>query len=321
MGLVSVYAQVGQLGAEQKAQMRRWLNEALEIYPLAEYPEAYRDIQLQLASLAIYELSLLADADGQRTTQHETLMREAHRAYMEARRGQAELVWGIGHGEGLAKLRPSRELYIEDAWYLWRLGRLRDAVVALEAGRAQALAKSALIVGAGLSGLCHTHRTEFEAAREALRLARAGGDQSAGAEAYERFRRARSAIRVHCDHDFLPAEPRYADVEHATRHGDTLVYLMATIAGGAAFVVTPAQERSASERRGKTTVSAIPLPRLTSEVVRRWLTRSDSAYTLSGGFNYVVYYPPTFCLANWIKAAKDEDERTRRAAMPINEVA
>jgi CHAT domain-containing protein len=64
-------------------------------------------------------------------------------------------------------------------------------------------------------------------------------------------------------------------------------------------------------------VSAIALPRLTWRAVDDWLTRPDSVYHIAGGFKYVVYYPPVFCLSRWIELTDEEHERARRRALPL----
>src|SRR5439155_24704960 len=154
------------------------------------------------------------------------------------------------------------DMYLRDAWCLLQIGDLRGAIVALEAGRAQALAEAQAITGVQLENVCIAHRELFTAVRQELQSARTSEDRLVMRSARDAFLQIRQDIRCHCQPNFLPNEPTYSEIADAAAPDQALVYLAAMDRGGVALVIPPAQEQTDTNDREP---FAILLPHLTRE--------------------------------------------------------
>jgi CHAT domain-containing protein/tetratricopeptide (TPR) repeat protein len=275
--------------------------EALRVFTLAEAPLEYRNVQLDRAWLAYDALVAAAGAEAEPAAL-QAAYRQAHEAFLAAREAQAELGWLEADEQGHAimqRMRPDlRTMYARDAWCLAQVGDLRGAAVALEAGRAQALAESQAIAAVSLDAVCAEHAVAFDEARQQWHEARAQNDRTASRTARDTFLAARGAIRAHCRPDFLPSAPGYQDIAAATAPDQALIYL-------AAADCAP---------------RAIALPQLTEQAVDRWMVRRDAAGRVLGGYQYAVRHAGADLLREWLFAACAE-ERVRLLDLALRDVA
>jgi CHAT domain-containing protein len=305
-------------------------NEALQVFTLSELPLERRDTLLDLAWLA-YD-ARASDA----TAQHDMaalqiIYQQAHQAFAAARRVQAELGWLEYDAQGHASLHGAhpevQQMYARDAWCLYQLGDLYGAVVALEAGRAHALAEAQAIAGATLDGVCAEHRASYMSAYEQWQGACLQNDRLAQRTARTVFLEVRQAVRAHCSAAFLPDEPTYADIAGAAASDQALLYLTAADQGGVALVVlpspkTPAKETAlAAEEEPTRSPQAIALPCLTKQAIDAWLVRQDVAGQIVGGYQYVLQESAAPLLQEWVRGARDAQEQTQRLAVPLRDLA
>lgn len=305
--------------------------QALRVRTLADFPVDFRDTQLNLAWLALDALATEARAAGDKAGAREGY-RRASDAYAAARRAHAELGWLESDAQGRTSLQgehhPIKEMYVRHAWCLWQLGDARGAVVALEAGRAQALAEAQAVAGVALDGVCVEHTAAFRAARADLQVALTTGDRNAKRTARDAFLAVRSAIRAHCQPTFLPSEPEYADIARAAAPGQALVYLAATDWGGMAFVIPSTAgdaraEHTASGDTDERLPLALALPALTWAAVDNWLVRRDANRHVVGGFQLAVQHLGVDLLDYWLQRMGDdgdEEAQQRLLALPLREV-
>ena len=269
---------------------------ALEVWTLEDFPEQHRDLQLNVAMLLIDEIPESMHASTSVSTDRmghlPALCNRAHSAFAIARRVQTELGWLEYDAQGRASLQgatPStRDMYACDAWCLWQLGEIEQAIAVLEAGRAIALTEAQAIAGVRPGDLCGMHASRFAAIRAAWDAARKAStttnvwsltdDRTRLRVAREDFLSIRDEIR-HCDGcdqpDFLPDEPSYRDVSAASPSATALIYVTPSLRAGMAFVIPPQDEDEVGSviPRGPL---AIPLPELTSSRVLAWLLQVDS---------------------------------------------
>ncbi len=264
---------------------------ALRIYTVDAFPIEHRQVQLDCAETQM----LRADWEG------------AHNAYVAAR--QAEnllLALGAGAAGRDAVLKEGRAAAIHDGFALIRLGKIEEAAVAIEMGRARGLAEAMQINAADPERISNPERrNRYTTTRQAFSAAQAilqapppttldeDGQRHMLLERTATYRDARAAfdavieeIRVAQDpSDFLHTTLDAATILQATKHcgpGHALVYLATTPWGGVAVAALsdqPARSLPAS-------FAALALPALTEEFVRTLIeTRlADSAY-ITGGFD------------------------------------
>ena len=146
---------------------------------LADFPIDFRATQVNLAWLAFDALADEAERVGDAAARLRAYTL-ADAAYQPARAAQVELGWLEGDEQGKAQLlgqhQALREMYARHAYVLWQLGNLKEAIRALDAGRAQALAESQTLRSVSLPGLSPEDAAAFAAARTAWEQARAQGD-------------------------------------------------------------------------------------------------------------------------------------------------
>jgi CHAT domain-containing protein len=201
-------------------------------------------------------------------------------------------------------------------------------MVALEAGRAQALVEAGLIAGASLGGLCDDHATQFQEARRTLFEARQAEDRRALRAARDRFLAIRLAIRDHCAPDFLPDEPTYDDILTAPANGQALVYLAAADQAGFALILPPRQVTSQTNMpppdpstvtldRRPTPILA-PLTGLTRDEVDRMLVRRERSDAVTGGLLVAVQQQALDLLSVWLQEI-DADTLRQKSVTAITE--
>src|SRR6266567_4381234 len=265
--------------------------ESLRIYTLDAFPIEHRQVQLDCAETQ----ALREDWEG------------AHSAYVAARKAEDLLVaLGAGAVGRDAVLKEGRAAAIHDGFALTRLGKIEEAAVAIERGRARGLAEAIQFNSADPERISNPERRiRYRTTRQAFIAAQAllqashpttldeDSQRHVMLERTAIYREARAAfdaaieeIRLAQDPtDFLRDTLDAAMILQATEGcgpGHALVYLAATPWGGiavAAFSAQPARSTSAG-------FAALALPALTEELVRTLIeTRlADSEYT-TGGFD------------------------------------
>jgi len=273
------------------AQALQCFQEALQVYTLSAFPLEYRTVLLSCAETQAQPGDWLA----------------AHEAYAAAREAEDLLVaLGAGTVGRDAILKEGRDAAGRDGFALARLGRIEEAVVAIERGRARGLAEAmqfnaadpALISDEGRRARYLEARQAFIAAQAALHAPLPAdldedGLRRVSLERTATYRTAKAvfdalvaAIREAQDPaDFL--NDTFADssiLEAAERcgSGHALVYLVATPWGGlavAAFAAHPGLQTAAR-------FAAFDLPTLTTDLLSELLeTRlGDDADRVTGGF-------------------------------------
>src|SRR6266702_3879805 len=265
--------------------------ESLRIYTLDAFPIEHRQVQLDCAETQ----ALREDWEG------------AHSAYVAARKAEDLLVaLGAGAVGRDAVLKEGRAAAIHDGFALTRLGKIEEAAVAIERGRARGLAEAIQFNSADPERISNPERRiRYRTTRQAFIAAQAllqashpttldeDSQRHVMLERTAAYRDARAAfaavieeIRLAQDPtDFLRDTLDAAMILQATEGcgpGHALVYLAATPWGGiavAAFSAQPARSISAG-------FAALALPALTEELVRTLIeTRlADSEY-ITGGFD------------------------------------
>jgi CHAT domain-containing protein/tetratricopeptide (TPR) repeat protein len=333
---------------ENLKQALVYYTEALKIHTLEDFPIDFRDAQLYLADTL---MTLAEECQNSETAQ--ARYSEAHEAYAAAQMAQAELGWLESDEQGRAMLQGSNKLtrgmYARDAWCLVQLGELRHAVVALEAGRAQALAEAQAIAGTTLDGVCKQHAAAFVSKRLDLQVARRSGHFRALRAARDAFLQVRQDIRrcSSCPPDFLPDAPTDQDVACAAAPDQAIVYLTATDKGGLALVVPPALghptiddrillSMAATEKEGVVPIVpstgkrgsldnralfAIAFPLLKLENIDDWLTRRDHDGNITGGYLIALQLRGSEVVQHWVERAETERELQWRANLPFRELA
>ena len=321
-GLGNVYAERATKEGRLSTERAMWCyEEALRVYTPDAFPVDYRDTQLNIAWLAIDQMVEDAHERGNRAG-IEAAYARAHTAYANAREMQAELGWVESTEQGRVGLRgqyrATRDMYVRDAWCLLQLGRLWEAVVALEAGRAQALAESQALAGVALGGVCQRHANAFLRARQQLQQARISDERPALRAARDALLALRQEIRDHCQPDFLASEPTFEAVAHAPAPDQVVIYVAAADRGGAALVVYPADDKPAL---GAPEPAHIPLPLLTADMVDDWMARADDEGWVVGGMRLALEHRIADLLRHWVLRARDVEEQQHRWALPLGDLA
>lgn len=304
------------------------LEEAITLFAEQANTLELRDTHTMLATVRFFEAFPVDDAHSPDARTRRTQVELAHQEYEAARRSQAELGWlesnETGRSGVLTTTELVRSLYLRDAWCLLHLGNLPAAMVALEAGRAQALVEAGLIARAPLHGLCDDHAAQFREAQRGLREARQAEERRALRDARDRFLAIRHAIRGHCAPDFLPDEPTYEDILAAPASGQVLVYLAAADHAGFALVLTPGALASQANTQPLSSSSAapatagwppppvlVPLPELTRDVVDQLLVRRERGDAVTGGLLVAVQQQAIDLLSVWLDEMDDQALREK----------
>ncbi len=269
-------------------------HEALRVYTLDAFPIEHRQLQLDCAETQ----ALREDWEA------------AHHAYVAARMAEDLLVaLGTGAVGRDAVLKEGRDAAIRDGFALTRLGRVEEAAVTIERGRASGLAEAMQFTAADPDRISNaerraryaTARRAFVAAQATLQSILSGGpsEESRRHILLERtasYREARAAfesmieeIRVAQDPaDFLHDTLEAATIMKAAERcgaGHALVYLAATPQGGmavAAFAPHPLHFGRQSASR----FASLALPDLTAEFVSALIeTHADNSEHVTGGFD------------------------------------
>jgi len=231
---------------------------ALEVFT----PEVYPDYTLRVALL----LGRLLMGRGR----DEDLDDAAH--VYRAARSAADYLYFESLHQGRRKRELSRiqELAAQQAYALAHAGNYREAIEALEAGRARALAESLLGQRALESVTDPTQRESLEAAwrnvREAQSVYQHADDEEVRRRAERQLAQARRAYYDRMRQTFPDYfEPPIFEHVQAAAADAPLVYLAATSAGGLALLVTPNQDSS------EPSVHPIWLNELNDEALREQL--------------------------------------------------
>lgn len=287
----------------------------------AEWADAFpdeRDARLELAGdcyrQALAVRTLDADPAGHRQTL--LLLAEAeagrsrwegtHEAYNQARVAEDLLLALSAGARGQDDvLRDGRDAGTRQAYALGRLGRLEEALIAVERGRARALAEARALAAADPARITDVAlRDRYTLARQRFLDAQAEVNRSWPADLPDAERRAgeieradafRAAQRALSDvvaqirdardpADFLPTDVDRDAIWQATRRGATgfaLVYLLATPWGGLALAAL--RDHSGAER-----AEALALPELTSAFTQDLLQTELAARSgnIVGGFGH-----------------------------------
>lgn len=281
------------------------LQEALRIYTLDAFPIEHRQLQLDCAETQ----ALREDWEA------------AHLAYVGARKAEDLLVaLGAGAVGRDAVLKEGRDAAIRDGFALARLGRIEEAAVTIERGRASGLAEAMQFNAADPERIINAERRErYITARHAFVAAQATLQSTLPGDAGEdsqrqimlahtaSYRQARSIFDsvveeigaaqdpVDFLHDTLDPTTIVKAVERCGA-GHVLVYLAATPWDGmavAAFASRP-------DIPGASHFAALVLPDLTEEFVNALIeTHLDISKRVTGGFDCAQRGNCHVLLQNW----------------------
>jgi CHAT domain-containing protein/tetratricopeptide (TPR) repeat protein len=279
--------------------------EALHIYTLDAFPIEHRQLQLDCAETQ----ALREDWEA------------AHRAYVGARKAEDLLVaLGAGAVGRDAVLKEGRDAAIRDGFALTRLGRVEEAAVTIERGRASGLAEAMQFNAADPDRISTTERRQrYITARRAFVAAQVTLQSTLPGDAGEdsqrqimlahtaSYRQARTIfdsvveeIRAAQDpadflHDTLDPTTIVKAVERCGA-GHVLMYLAATPWGGmavAAFASRP-------DIPDASHFAALVLPDLTEEFVNALIeTHLDETERVTGGFDCAQRSNCYILLQNW----------------------
>jgi CHAT domain-containing protein/tetratricopeptide (TPR) repeat protein len=271
------------------AQALAAFHEALSVFTMNVFPREHRSVQLKCGEAQICRRDWNA----------------AHKAYTAVREVEYLLVaLGSGVTGQDAILQEGQAAGANDGFALIRLGRLEEATVVIESGRARGLAAALQLDEADPDQIGDSaRRTRYIAARQSFIAAQAALHAPLSAtldedqrrhmflESTATYREARTAfdtlveeIRAARDSaDFLHAPPQSLTILKAAEQcgpGHTLVYLAATPWGGFALATCPAHPDLPTRSR----FVALDLPALTDVFVNELIeTRLDGKVT--GGFD------------------------------------
>lgn len=325
MGMANTYRdRIAGERSDNLEQAVRSYEAALEIYTPEAFPLQHRNVACALAATFWRDIALDAEQREQWETAQYAYTR-AHAAYLTARHIQAELGWIETDEQGRARLRGStggaREMYARDAWCLWRLGDAQGALVALESGRAQALAEAQSLAEVATHQLCEEHSEEFRVASAEYKVARQTEDRNMLREARDRLGAVRKAIHAHCDADFLPNEPTFATINHAAADAQALIYIAATDRGGLLGVVLPELVDSrVTDNQSRAHI--LDLPEFTSSAIDDWLLRTDTHGIILGGLQVAFKHEGRRVLRNWLEMVDRPDAvaGNQRSALTLEDV-
>jgi CHAT domain-containing protein/tetratricopeptide (TPR) repeat protein len=287
----------------------------------AEWGDAFpqeRDTQLEQAVGCYRQALMVRTLEADPADHRQTLLvlaeaeagrarwEAAHDAYGQARAAEDLLLALSAGARGQDDvLREGRDAGTRHAYTLVRLGRLEEALVAVERGRARALAETRALAAADPARIRdEARRDRYTLARQRFLDAQAEVNRPWPEDLSETERRAgeldraatfRAAqrefaaivaeIRVASDPaDFLPTDVGREAIWQATRRGApgfALVYLLATPWGGLALAAL--RDRAGTER-----AEALPLPELTSALTQDLLQTELGARSgnIVGGFGH-----------------------------------
>jgi hypothetical protein len=250
--------------------------EALRVYTVDAYPSDFRLAQVELGWLGLVEQAGFAEraSDPARLTPAYLL---ADQAFQQARSAQQELSWLEGDEKGKRLLFGAnnmvRELYNQHAFALWQLGRVKEAMVALEAGRTHALAESQALRAVARSTLPPDDAAALQAALQAWEAARVVGDHTQARVERQRLLDLRARVRAQPGHaNFLPGEPSWEEIWNAVAPGQALLYVAAHWKYGMAYLLPPAMEGEDATEAPRQPL-ALELQSLNWQVVQDWLAR------------------------------------------------
>jgi CHAT domain-containing protein len=293
------------------------LEATLQIYTRETFPLDFQHTHLNIAQLAHWKMANSALEKGDKQAAYNAYAL-AHHHYALARDVQAELGWLTANSQTRAILQGSvNEMYLRDAWCLLQIGDLCGAIVALEVGRAQALAEYQAIADAQLEKVCTLHREHFIAARQSLQSTLTGEDRLAIRTARDTFLKARQDIRECCHKTFLPDEPTYQEIANAAAPDQALIYLAAMDRGGVALVVPPAQPQTDEDKREP---FAISLPHLTYKTSIEWLEKVNNKKGKLGGFRFDLEFNGVKLISHWLYQAESEEERAKWLSVPFQDL-
>ena len=263
--------------------------ESLSVYTLEAFPIEHRQVQLDCAETHALREDWAA----------------AHDAFVAARQAEDLLVaLGAGAVGRDAVLKEGRDAAIHDGYALIRLGKVEEAAVTIERGRASGLAEAMQFNSADPQRISDaerraryvTTRQAFAAAQSVLQAAHPldlGEDglrhlmlqrTAAYREAKADFDAVIGEIRVaqdpaHFLNDTLDAATILKAAERCGP-GHALVYLAATPWGGVALAACSSQPATQSR------FFTLALPSLSEELVRTLIeTRLESSEYITGGFD------------------------------------
>jgi CHAT domain-containing protein len=265
--------------------------EALRIYTLDAFPLEHRQLQLDCAETQVLREDWAA----------------AHGAYVAARRAENLLVaLGAGAVGRDAVLKEGRDAAIRDGFALTRMGRVEEAAVTIERGRASGLAEAMQFNAADPDRITNAERrTRYTTTRQAFVAAQATLQSALAADLGEDdqrhimlertaiYRAARAAFDVVIEEIREAQDPAdfFLDTLDAAMIlkaaeccgiGHALVYLAATPGGGiavAAFASHPGTHISSR-------FASLALPTLTEEFVSALIeTHVDETEHVTGGFD------------------------------------
>ncbi|HZO74023.1 MAG TPA: CHAT domain-containing tetratricopeptide repeat protein [Ktedonobacteraceae bacterium] len=295
--------------------------EALAVYTLEAFPSEHRQVQLECAETQALRQDWQA----------------AHNAYAAARQAEDLLVaLGAGVVGRDAILKEGRDAAVRDGFVLAQLGRIEEAALVIESGRARGLAEAIQFNAAAPEHVNDPERREryttarqaFIATQAALQAAPPSGLDEDGQrqvmlERTANYRTARATfdavvetIRVAQDpSDFLHATLDAATLLNAAEHcgqGHVLVYLAATPWGGVAIgVFAPNSVMQTGPH-----FAALALPSLTDTLVDSLVeTRvgADGDY-VTGGFDCAQRGNSFELLLSWPGATFREQAEALNAA-------
>ena len=263
---------------------------ALQVYTAETWPDRARTTARSLAGLHF---------DARRWAQ-------AHEALAIALQATDVLYrQALGEPGQEVELAKAVDLAPRDSYALARLGKLPDAVLSVELGRARMLSTALALDRAALDKAKPEHREDFQTARDhirtleaELRAATAGDREAAGykgrayLEITADLRAARAGLEAAIAHirqylpDFL-AKPTFRDVATAAQPGVPLCYLVTTTHGSLALIV-PA------------TGSPVPVwaDDFTTDDLDALLVQFDEGGNVVGG-----YLPGQLLVHKWLEAS------------------
>jgi len=280
----------------------------------AQFPHDHRDTQLNIASLALDQFLPLAEEE-QDAPLRELALQLADESFMGARSVQAEIDWLESDPLGVALSRGEyhsvREMHARHAFCLLLRQRPKEAIVALESGRAQAIAKERAITGASVEAVCSDHSHEFERIREQWQEALVSGGPNTVPIARQRCLQIRQTIRDHCDPAFLPGDIEYETIYRATAQGLVLVYLAATHHGGLALILRPNHPEP----------DIIWLPQLTWHAIDDLIVHDDADRFIVGGYAMALEYRAIHHLLRWTYYGTDSTQQQNRQHLSLKELS
>jgi CHAT domain-containing protein len=274
--------QTGNRAANKKLAIARY-SDALRIFTFDRAPHNHRLISSNLGNLYF-------------TQAHWS---NAHDAYASAMAAGDLLYEATATEAGRrAELGQAKEIVVNDAYCLARLGRLDEAIERLEGGRTRALAEALARDRAALTEASQPDRKAFEAARDRVKALEA--ESRAGSHPQLQGARLPASGRSFLDLSsdlartraelsgvierirsyvpgFMPGGLTYREIVAASSPARPLSYLLATSQGSLALIVRPGSELPTPD-------CAVWLDRFTTETLDGLLVERDEAGKARGGY-------------------------------------